>query len=92
VPMRQVCVGISGGTLTIVYTVNSGWTISTVHALVSTTLPTQDIPGQFAYSSDNGTPRLALFLETKQQLHAPYLYRTHGEVVARRSTLLHMPM
>jgi hypothetical protein len=26
VPMRQVCVGISGGTLTIVYTVNSGWT------------------------------------------------------------------
>lgn len=56
--MGQVCVGISSGTLTVVYTVNPGWTINKVHVLVTTATPTssQNVPGQFPYSSDKGTP------------------------------------
>ncbi|KAH7364043.1 hypothetical protein BKA65DRAFT_128481 [Rhexocercosporidium sp. MPI-PUGE-AT-0058] len=54
--MGGTCVGISDGTLTINYTVNSGWAINKVHALVSTTVPTLAIPGQFPHASDKGTP------------------------------------
>ncbi|KAL2068853.1 hypothetical protein VTL71DRAFT_15191 [Oculimacula yallundae] len=56
IPMGQVCVGISRGTLTIVYTVNAGWRINKVHAMVGPTFPTITAPGQFTYSSDKGTP------------------------------------
>lgn len=56
IPMGQVCVGILDGTLSIVYTVNAGWSVNTVHALVGTTVPTITAPGQMTYSSDKGSP------------------------------------
>jgi hypothetical protein len=67
VVMGNVCVGISGDSLTIIYTVNPGWTIDVVHALITTSIPTaaQDIPGQFPYSSDKGTPPVCVISADK---------------------------
>ncbi|EPE25377.1 hypothetical protein GLAREA_01289 [Glarea lozoyensis ATCC 20868] len=67
VVMGNVCVGVSGDSLTIIYTVNPGWTIDVVHALITTSIPTaaQDIPGQFPYSSDKGSPPVCVISADK---------------------------
>ncbi|KAK5173208.1 uncharacterized protein LTR77_003330 [Saxophila tyrrhenica] len=54
VAFGSVCAGIQDGTLTVVYSTDSGWTINDVHVLVGTTTPTETAPGQFPYKSDNG--------------------------------------
>ncbi|KAF1971492.1 hypothetical protein BU23DRAFT_590685 [Bimuria novae-zelandiae CBS 107.79] len=54
IPFGTVCSTISSGTLTTVYTVNSGWTISDAHVQVGTAVPTKTAPGQFDYTIGNG--------------------------------------
>jgi hypothetical protein len=54
----KVCANIDGGTLTIKYTVDPGWTIDTVHAWLgnqpATTAKPPTAPGKMPYTNENG--------------------------------------
>jgi hypothetical protein len=57
IPIGTVCVSLSGGCLTIKYTITStGWSFQEVHAWAGTSVPTENAPGQFPYASGKGYP------------------------------------
>ncbi|KAG7420621.1 hypothetical protein Forpi1262_v016159 [Fusarium oxysporum f. sp. raphani] len=50
----QVCVGISGGTVTITYPTLTSSTYTDIHVYIGTSAPTSHIPGSFPYTLGNG--------------------------------------
>ncbi|KAF2274277.1 uncharacterized protein EI97DRAFT_444282 [Westerdykella ornata] len=58
--LGQVCVSISGGTLTITYpTLPSGGSYTDLHAIVQTTPITESVQGHWPYSLDKGTCQIS---------------------------------